>query len=179
MHCSAKNAINENLIETTGDRGMAVVRLVRMTSEQYKTWLDANVKFYAEEKVRVGNVSAEEAMQVSQNEFEQIMPDGLDTLDTYVFNVRDEDSDQDVGTLWLKVRDEGKEMFIYGVEINEDVRGKGYGRQTMQALEALVKHMGIPKISLHVFGYNDVAINLYKSSGYVATNILMSKVLSD
>ncbi|WDL99234.1 GNAT family N-acetyltransferase [Alicyclobacillus sp. ALC3] len=156
-----------------------MVKLVPMTMEKYETWLDANVKFYAEEKVRSGNVSAEEAMQVSQHEFEQIMPDGLDTLDTYLFNVKDEDSDQDVGSLWLKVRDEGKEMFIYGIEINEDARGKGYGRQTMQALEARVKQMGIPKISLHVFGYNEVAINLYKSSGYVATNILMSKVLTE
>ena len=156
-----------------------MVKLVPMTIEKYETWLDNSVKFYAEEKVRVGNVSAEEAMQASQHEFEQIMPDGLDTLDTYLFNVKDEDSDQDVGSLWLKVRDEGREMFIYGIEMNEEARGKGYGRQTAQALEVLVKQMGIPKISLHVFGYNEVAINLYKSSGYVATNILMSKVLTE
>lgn len=156
-----------------------MVKLVPMTIEKYETWLDNSVKFYAEEKVRVGNVSAEEAMQASQHEFEQIMPDGLDTLDTYLFNVKDEDSDQDVGSLWLKVRDEGREMFIYGIEMNEEARGKGYGRQTVQALEVLVKQMGIPKISLHVFGYNEVAINLYKSSGYVATNILMSKVLTE
>ncbi len=84
-----------------------------------------------------------------------------------------------VGSLWIKVRDEGKEMFIYGIEMDETARGKGYGRQTIEALEALVKKMGIPKISLHVFGYNEVAINLYKSSGYETTNILMSKVLSE
>lgn len=156
-----------------------MVKLVPMIIEQYETWLDAHVRFYAEEKVRAGNVAAEAALQVSRHEFEQIMPDGLNTVNNYLFNVQDEDSDQIVGTLWLKVRDEGREMFIYGIEMNEDARGKGYGRQTMQALEALVKQMGIPKISLHVFGYNEVAINLYKSSGYVATNILMSKVLTD
>ncbi|QQE77091.1 N-acetyltransferase [Alicyclobacillus sp. SO9] len=154
-----------------------MVKLESMGHERYESWLKASVKHYAEEKVQAGNVSAEEAMQVAEREFEQIMPEGLATLDTYLFNVKDEDCDQVVGSLWLKVRDEGKEMFIYGLEINEDARGKGYGKQTMQSLEAFVKQMGIPKISLHVFGYNEVAIKLYRSSGYVATNILMSKVL--
>lgn len=155
-----------------------MVKLEKMAIEQYYTWQDAKIKFYAEEKAQVGNVSAEEALQVSKQEFEQIMPDGLNTLGNFLFNIKDEDSDQIVGSLWVKVRDEGKEMFIYGIEIDEDARGKGYGRQAMEALEAVVKEMGIPKISLHVFGYNEVAINLYKSSGYVATNIQMSKVLS-
>ena len=156
-----------------------MVKLEKMSIEQYKPWRDSKIKFYAEEKAQVGNVSAEEAMQASKRQFEQILPDGLNTLGNYLFNVKDEDSDHIVGSLWIKVRDEGKEMFIYGIEMDETARGKGYGRQTIEALEALVKKMGIPKISLHVFGYNEVAINLYKSSGYETTNILMSKVLSE
>lgn len=155
-----------------------MVKLEPMSDEQYETWLHLSMEEYAAEKVQAGNATEDEARDASKHEFNQLLPDGLNTADNYIFNVRDDDSDQIVGTLWLKVRNEGKEMFIYGIRMDENSRGKGYGRQTMQALEAFVKELGIPKISLHVFGYNDVAIHLYKSCGYVTTNVLMSKVLT-
>lgn len=155
-----------------------MVKLEPMSIEQYESWLYLAIEEYATEKIQAGNATADEARDVSKHEFDQLLPDGLNTSNNYLFNVRDEDGDHIVGTLWLKVRNEGKEMFIYGIRMDANSRGKGYGRQTMQALEAFVKEMGIPKISLHVFGYNDVAIKLYKSCGYVATNIRMSKVLT-
>ena len=36
-----------------------MVKLEKMTIEQYYTWQETKIKFYAEEKVQVGNVSAE------------------------------------------------------------------------------------------------------------------------
>ncbi len=74
-----------------------MVKLEKMSIEQYKPWRDSKIKFYAEEKAQVGNVSAEEAMQASKRQFEQILPDGLNTLGNYLFNVKDEDSDHSRG----------------------------------------------------------------------------------
>ena len=47
----------------------------------------------------------------------------------------------------------------------------------MQLIEGQVKQLGFDAIKLHVFGHNKVAIKLYQSAGYVATNMHMMKKL--
>lgn len=155
-----------------------MVSLKPMNTEQFNAWFEIAVKEYAEDKIRAGNVTRDEALQVSEREFSDLLPDGTNTADTYIFTVEDDVNSQTVGMLWLKIRNQRQEMFVYDIRMDEQYRGQGYGKQTMQALEDFVRELGIPKISLHVFGDNEIAIRLYQSVGFVPTNILMSKVLS-
>ncbi|MEY9093361.1 GNAT family N-acetyltransferase [Paenibacillus sp. RC84] len=156
-----------------------MVALEPMSPEQFNEWLQLSVKEYAESKTKAGNVAVEKALEGSAREFKELLPDGLNTADSYIFNATDEESNQIVGTLWIKIRSEQQEVFIYGIRMSEDFRGKGFGKQTLQALEAFIKERGFPlKISLHVFGDNEIALNLYRSAGFEATNIRMSKVIS-
>jgi len=57
----------------------------------------------------------------------------------------------------------------------EDLRGQGYGTQTLQAVEDMVRQMGISEIWLHVFGHNTGARRLYERLGYEVTNVSMCK----
>ena len=66
---------------------------------------------------------------------------------------------------------------IYDFLIYEEHRRKGYGKQTLVALEEKVKELGIETIALHVFGHNQAAIDLYQKTGYKMTNIQMQKKL--
>ena len=69
--------------------------------------------------------------------------------------------------------------FICDFQIDEEFRKKGYGKQTMVALEEKVKELGIETISLHVFGHNKTAINLYQAIGYQITDMSMIKRIGE
>ncbi len=45
------------------------------------------------------------------------------------------------------------------------------------ALEVLARELGYDAIGLHVFGDNEVARALYRSAGYVETDVTMRKRL--
>jgi RimJ/RimL family protein N-acetyltransferase len=45
-------------------------------------------------------------------------------------------------------------------------RRRGVGRALMQAAEEWAREVGVHKLELHVFPYNDAAIALYEEMGY-------------
>ena len=152
-----------------------MVNFKPMSAEEFAQWRDRGVKEYAEDKVRVGNASRDQALEAANQQLEALLPNGLETPDTYLFNVVDQNTQKTVGTLWIQIRNQRQEIFLADVRVHEQYRRRGFGRETMRALEAFAKDMGIPKISLHVFGDNDAALRLYRSVGFVVTNVLMSK----
>jgi ribosomal protein S18 acetylase RimI-like enzyme len=67
--------------------------------------------------------------------------------------------------------------FIWDIEVVEAARGHGYGRAALAALEPIARDLGYDAIGLHVFGDNEIARGLYRSSGYVETDVSMRKAL--
>jgi RimJ/RimL family protein N-acetyltransferase len=53
-----------------------------------------------------------------------------------------------------------------GIMVASDHRRQGVGRALLAAAEQWARGAGIRKIELHVFPYNDAALQLYLSSGY-------------
>jgi len=82
--------------------------------------------------------------------------------------------------IWFVVTDKAlhPSAFIYDFVIYEEFRRRGYGRQTLTALEEKAKELGLDTISLHVFGHNQAAIALYQQAGYETTSLYMAKKLS-
>lgn len=150
-----------------------------MNENDYKVWRQRAIKDYADDKVKAGNFTLEEALEQSNQEFNTLLPDGINSEDNHLFNLMDKEKGEDVGKLWVKKRSGGQELFIYDIRIHKEYRGQGYGKQTMHSLEDWAKEKGIPKISLHVFGHNETALNLYRKVGFVATNVLMSKIIEN
>ncbi len=48
----------------------------------------------------------------------------------------------------------------------------------MRLLEKKVREQGFDTVSLHVFGHNHAGRELYEKSGYVVTNVNMSKKIA-
>lgn len=152
-----------------------MILLKPMTENEYTLWIENSIKEYAEEKTKAGNFQKENSLEQAEKEFNQLLPDGLETKEHYLFSLVHEKSSEIVGNLWVHVKTDKKEIFIYDIKVSEEKRGMGYGKEALSALDSFAKQKKIPKISLHVFGHNKVALSLYEKSGYEVTNVLMSK----
>ena len=87
------------------------------------------------------------------------------------------DAGEDVGHAWFTIedREQGRVVFIYDIEVYEAHRRHGYGRAALAEIDDYAREHGCIGVMLHVFGYNEAARNLYRSSGYVETNVVMFK----
>jgi ribosomal protein S18 acetylase RimI-like enzyme len=155
-----------------------MVTLEPMSLEAWEQWHDGAVRGYAADKVRIGAWPADGAEERSAGEFAALLPEGLATPGHDLRSVVNEAGDV-VGMLWFgPLNDVGRGTgFIWDIEILAEARGRGYGRAALVALEPIAREMGYDAIGLHVFGDNEVARNLYRSSGYAETDVMMKKPL--
>ena len=135
---------------------------------------------YARDMVDQAGIPEEAAQAKSAHDWTSLLPEGLASPGQHLFALEDTASGERVGDLWFAERDSDfgdKAAFIYSIEIFEEFRGRGLGRQAMLALEDEVRRRGLARIALNVFGGNDVARSLYRSVGYAETAVFMSKAL--
>ena len=77
------------------------------------------------------------------------------------------DGDTPVGVLWVHV--EGPKAYIYDIEVREEQRRRGYGRELLDAGAVASVELGATTLGLNVFGPNDGARALYERAGYATT----------
>lgn len=151
-----------------------MIKLEPIEQEDFDRFLEREIRGYAEDHVRNGNWSSEGALERSRKEFEHYLPDGIHSKDQYIYSIIDQDSNK-IGVLWVQVKDQ--KAFIFDFVIDEDFRGKGYGKQALAAMDEKLKHMNAESVELHVFGDNIAAQELYKKAGFQITGIHMNKKL--
>lgn len=155
-----------------------MTQLVPMAEEQFEQFLSYAIKEYAEDHIKGGRWTAENAYEESRKEFAHYLPEGLQTPDHYLYSIYDEQRDAHVGMLWFARITRGEPMaFVYDIRIDEAQRRHGYGSQAFQLMEEKVRELGLSSIGLHVFGHNKGALQMYEKLGYVPTNINMRKTL--
>lgn len=155
-----------------------MLSLSPMTESEFAAYLAFAVRDYADAHIKAGDVVPEEAMSRAQADYDELLPKGLESPNQHLYTLVD-DSLGAIGMLWFAVR-EGrgtKSAYLYDISIREDLRGKGHGRRALELLEARLRELGIRKVSLNVFGYNERARALYDRMGYTITGMGMSKVL--
>ncbi len=152
-------------------------KLLPMTQAEYDVFLERSIPDYAADKVRAGYWAESEALEKSRQEFLELLPQGIQTTNHYLYTLYD--GDQAVGLIWLRANVDRptKNGFIFELYVDENQRGKGYGKQAMLLIEEKARELGLKSIGLHVFGSNKVARNLYESVGYETTSVNMSKAL--
>jgi RimJ/RimL family protein N-acetyltransferase len=156
-----------------------MVALVPMTENEFEMFLQYLTQDYAQDHVKAGRWSEEEAMQEAQQEIQRYLPQGLHTPEHYLFMLRDEQREANVGVLWFALQKRGGEQqaFIYDIEVFEEFRRRGYATQAFLLLETRVREPGASSIGLHVFGHNLAAREMYEKLGYATTNVQMVKQL--
>jgi len=135
-----------------------------MTQAEYPEWLASEKVAYVGDIVRAGALSPEEAVRKSDRDFAKLIPEGLATPDN-TFLVLEAVGER-VGTGWLKHGHLPGVTYGYSLHIQEEHRGKGYGRAAMAAGEQATLAADDVALMFTVWGGNEVAMNLYTSAGY-------------
>ena len=149
-----------------------MVKLELIQQEDFERFLERGIRGYAEDHVRNGNWPAEGALERSKKEFEHYLPNGIHSKDQYLYSIVAEGGNK-IGVLWVQVKD--RKGFIFNFVIDEEFRGKGFGKQALSALDEKLESMDVESVALHVFGDNLSAQELYKKMGYQITGIHMRK----
>lgn len=153
--------------------------LVPMSAQAYVPYLEAAVAGYAKDNVESGRWPEEGALARSQADFDSSLPQGLETPNNYLFEIKATEAGPAVGVLWFAVEEKHglRSAFVYDVEIAPEFRRQGHAEAAFEALERLVRALGLSSIGLHVFGHNPAAQALYGKLGYGVTGINMRKNL--
>jgi ribosomal protein S18 acetylase RimI-like enzyme len=150
-----------------------------MSAGVYDQYVHVAVKAYADEIVESGRWSEEGAVERSQADFDSSLPQGLNTADNFLFEIKVARSGPTVGYIWFAVEEKHglRFAFVYDFEIKPEFRRQGHATSAFKALEMKVQELGLSSIGLHVFGHNLEAQNLYKKLGYKVTGFNMLKNL--
>jgi ribosomal protein S18 acetylase RimI-like enzyme len=152
-----------------------MVKLEPIQLEDFERFVEHEIREYAADHVRNGNWPAEGALERSRQEFERLLPDGINSKDQHLWSIIDEEKNK-IGVLWVQVK--GLQAFIYDFVIDEAFRGKGFGKQALMSMDEKLKSMHVDSVALHVFGDNITAQELYRKMGFEITGVHMRKKLN-
>ena len=154
------------------------MKITPMSEAEYNVWAPRSREGYAADKMKANGLTKEEAGKIAEADFARLLPDGLKSPDNFLFTIKDEKQNI-AGFCWFVVRgaENNRRAFVCDIVVEEAYRGKGCGKQMMRHMEGEAKSMGLKRIGLHVFGFNEIAIGLYESLGYETTDLVMEKSL--
>ncbi|UOQ42623.1 GNAT family N-acetyltransferase [Halobacillus salinarum] len=156
---------------------MMTITFVPMEETDFNSYLKISLGEYAYEHVKAGNWTEEEALQKAEEQFKELLPEGLETENHYFFSLYDHELGN-VGILWLNITEDnhGKKGFIFDIKIDEQHQGSGLGKGAMYTLDEYCLKEGIKQMRLHVFAHNQRAVALYEKMGFMMTDYMMSKI---
>lgn len=150
-----------------------------MTKEQYESFFKRIIPDYVAGTMIALRLSQEEATTFAQNQINEVLKEGQATPNNFFYAISDRETKEQVGHLWLflKEKNNEKNLFIADIYIDEQCRGKNIGTQTLEWIDLKAKELGCALVSLHVFGHNQRAFKLYEKMGFSPFSIQMRKVL--
>jgi ribosomal protein S18 acetylase RimI-like enzyme len=154
------------------------LRLRPATTDEIEAWLPWLAADYAAHIADSGSLPPADARRKADSDLRAQLTDGPDRAGQLFFRLIA--GEQPVGWLWLAVPFPGGDpamAWVNNVQVDEEFRGRGYGRQAMLLAEEEAAARGMTSVGLNVHGQNTVARGLYDSLGYQVTAQQMKKVL--
>ena len=151
------------------------VCLSPMSADQFRAYRAIAERTYADNIVTSGTMPEVEALHKAAEDFERLLPHGVDTADHEFWTAFD--ADEEVGMLWLGFiqKSDGLHAFGYDFLVTSELRRQGYGRAIMAAAEDVCRARGVVEVGLSVFGFNSGAQALYEQMGFEVTTVQMRK----
>jgi predicted secreted protein/ribosomal protein S18 acetylase RimI-like enzyme len=153
-----------------------MVRLRPMMEEEFPAFRKLGVEDNAQQRATALDRPIEQERERAERDFAELLPAGVRTPKQHLWCVEDA-AGAVVGYLWVEVNTDSRRAFIYYILMEPAQRGRGYGRQTLELLEAELRPLGITHIGLNVFSPNPAA-HLYEQVGYRTVSRTMLKALA-
>lgn len=155
--------------------------LVSMTEGEFQMFLAYSIQEYAQNKVVKGQWNEEEAPHKAEQQYQQILPQGLQTPTHYFWMVMDQQLAKKVGIVWFALREQDGEQqaLVYDVKIFEEFRSRGYVTHASQLLAKKAAELGATTVSVRIFGHNLATREMYEKLGYVVTDTSITKKLTN
>ena len=156
-----------------------MIELAEMPRERFVGYRDDLVRHYAQEKVRAGAWSPEEAQRRAAEDVDGLLPEGTNTEGHYLYHLRDRTTAEEVGAVWIAVRDSevGRSVWVYDIQVHEQFRRRGHATRALRAIESAARDSGADSVGLHVFGLNSATRALYEKLGYETMSVVMRRRL--
>lgn len=159
-----------------------MIRFRQMLPNDFARFVQWSIKDYADDLIKSGNETPEKAFSVAQNEFTEMLPNGLSSLDNYLYVIQNAEL-IDVGMIWYQ-KDLFKSnlAFIGEFIIKAEFRQRGYGKESLEKIAEDAREKGFAMMGLNVFKFNTIAYSLYTKCGYKVVedyegNVTMEKPL--
>ena len=150
-----------------------------MSDEVFAEYLEGAIASYAKSNVDSGNWPADEALEYSRADHDKLLPQGAQTPDHYLFEIKEAPGGTTVGTVWFAVLEARhvRTAFVYDLRIGEEHRRHGHATAAMEQVERHVREMGATRLGLHVFAFNSGAQALYEKLGFEVLSHNLQKTL--
>lgn len=150
--------------------GNMEVQLREMSKDEFKIFFENSIFDYANDLVKSSNITMDEARIQAQGEFEEMLPNGLETKDNVLRIIVDVAEQKTVGIIWylFEMTDDIKQVFLSDFIIKEEERRKGYASAALIEMEGDAQRNGCVESNIYVWKHNSPGINLYTKCGYVA-----------
>ncbi len=146
-----------------------VVRLLPLDDAEYREFAEMQIVEHADQERRAGFWSQEEALARSREESADLLADRLRARGHRFFKAVGASGER-VGWAWDGPPPPAlglvNHRWLYQITVEAPLRGKGYGRAMLAALEAMLATEGVDNLRLNVYTWNTVAMSLYHSAGY-------------
>lgn len=149
------------------------VTLKKIKEVEYPAFIEETDADYYQARAKADRLSLEEATKRAKKQIAGIRSQGFHTPGHHYFHVLADG--RRIGRVWLFVKEDA--AYLYDIHLSAEERGKGYGKQTMDALESFARQEGARSILLNVFASNTVAQDLYRKQGYSVSSMHMRKDL--
>jgi len=157
--------------------GIATAR--PMSAGERDGWLANGKAALVAELVRAGRDPDRARVRVEAR-YEEWFPAGRPAEGHQVYVV--EHDNTGVATFWLGPHPERPVdptiAWLYDIEVNASVRGRGIGRHTLALAEDAARARGAVSLELNVFAANQAARALYRAAGYVEIAVTLAKPLN-
>jgi ribosomal protein S18 acetylase RimI-like enzyme len=160
---------------------LPAIVLAPMGDTEFARFKALAISTHAEDNVTATRWSEPNALARAEAEFQRLLPQGLQTRDHRLCEIRDAAQGLVVGYLWFAFTLDGpvRSGYLYNVHVLVQHRGRGYAKAALDGLEDIARAERLATLRLHAFSCNAAAQALYRSQGYWITGVNMQKRLRE
>ena len=146
-----------------------MITLQKMNEEEFRAFRAFSASDYAVDLRKGRDISPEQALKEAEEEFDEDLPDGLETKDSFVMNIVDANKNR-VGWIWFYYfadeESDKMQVFLADLLIFESERRQGFASAAINKMNTLAKKDGCSSSLLFVWDHNPGGMRLYEKCGY-------------